>query len=217
MAMLRFLPQGGTKPRALIVLLHGVGGDAASMELLAIALSSALANTAVVVPDAPFPFDLGNSGYQWFSVAGVTATNRDARIQNALPMVEALIAKEAKQFDLPHDRIGVCGFSQGAMMALALADRPEAPRFIASIAGRIAREPKPQPNRAPHIFLTHGDADQTVPFACLKEAITALRQANFPATALAIRDQGHFIGREQADAVCNFFARAFDHVLEVTA
>ena len=209
MTGLRILPAAGTKPRALIMLLHGVGGDAATMEPSAQVLRGTLIDTAIVVPDAPSHFDLGPYGYQWFSVDGVTNTNRDARIQNAIPVVEDLIEQEAMLLGLTHDRVGVCGFSQGAMIALTLADRPNAPRFIASIAGRITRLPRLRANPLPQIFLSQGTADQTVPYACLNEAVTAFKHANFPLTALTIERQGHFISPRQARAVADFFARAF--------
>lgn len=214
MALLRFLPSAGRAPRALIVVLHGVGGDAVSMVPLAQTLAGTLKDTAIIVPDAPFPFDLGTSGYQWFSVAGVTLTNRDARIQNALPGVKALIEHEAKRLGLTHDCVGVCGFSQGAMMALAMADLPHAPRLIASIAGRIARKPEVSTTALPQVFLTHGDSDQTVPYACMNEAIIAFRQSDFQVTALTMERQDHFISAQQTNAVADFFASSFQRAFE---
>jgi predicted esterase len=54
-------------------------------------------------------------------------------------MLTAIIDQEAARYGMTSDQIAVCGFSQGAVMALAVADTPSAPAEIASIAGRIAR------------------------------------------------------------------------------
>jgi phospholipase/carboxylesterase len=209
MATRRLLPVDKRPPRMLIVLLHGVGGDADTMMPLAQFLNDILADTVIVVPEAPIPFDLGDTGFQWFSVQGVTRANRGDRIRNALPVVQKMIDREAARYHLPWGRVGVCGFSQGAMISLALADGPNPPWAIASIAGRIATSPKVQIGQPPTIFLSHGSADQTVPFACLAEAKAAFRRAGYPVSALPIPTQGHEIGREQAAEIAHFFTAAF--------
>jgi phospholipase/carboxylesterase len=210
MSDLRFLPANGRPPNALVILLHGVGGDPASMEPLARGLIAAMTDFAVVIPQAPFPFDLGGAGFQWFSVRGVTGANRSGRIQAALPWVQTLVSREAARYCLPLSKVGVCGFSQGAMMAMALADQPAPPVAIASIAGRIARAPNATPTSPPRILLTHGTADQTVPFDCLGEAERAFRAASFPVTILPLQAQGHQIGWAQREAITAFFANVFE-------
>jgi phospholipase/carboxylesterase len=215
MGDLRYLPLTGEPPRALMILLHGVGSDPSSMEPLARHLIKDMPDLAIVIPQAPFPFDLGNTGFQWFSVRGVTQDNRSGRIQAALPWVHTLMLREADRYAVPLPNVGVCGFSQGAMMALALADHPSAPVAIASIAGRIARVPAAAILSSPSILLTHGTGDQTVPFDCLSEAARAFEAANFEVDVLRVEAQGHHIGRAQMEAVSEFVAKVFE--LETTA
>jgi phospholipase/carboxylesterase len=214
MTDLRFLPPSGEHPNALIILLHGVGGDATTMEPLARALMETQSRTIIVIPDAPVPFDLGHNGFQWFSIRDVTQSNRGDRIREALPIVQKIIDQEAVRYRLPRSRVGICGFSQGGMMALALADAPNPPAAIASIAGRIAAPPKAQTVQAPHILLTHGDADQTVPFHALAEAATAFESANYPVSTLTVGGLGHQIGQVQVQSIAHFFADAFARELE---
>jgi predicted esterase len=140
----------------------------------------------------------------------VTDLNRQSRIEAALPWVENFINKEAQAHHLPFNKIGVCGFSQGAMMSLALADRREPPAAIASIAGRIAREPSLSTNASPQMLLTHGAADRTVPFACLSEASSALVIAGYSVLTLPIDGHGHYITSQQAKAVAQFSSNVFE-------
>jgi phospholipase/carboxylesterase len=80
MTIIRLLPLHGMAPQILIIVLHGVGADAGSMRPLAQHLHCENPNAAIVIPDAPIPFDLGDGGYQWFSIKGVTDYNRQVRI-----------------------------------------------------------------------------------------------------------------------------------------
>ena len=79
----------------LALLLHGVGAQGADMGGLAEAL--ALPGLAFAAPDAPFPFDAapGSPGRQWFSVSGVTAANRAARVAAARALLTRWMAASA--------------------------------------------------------------------------------------------------------------------------
>ncbi len=207
MTIIRLLPPHGIAPQALILVLHGVGTDAASMQPLARHLQRDNPNAAIVIPDAPSPFDLGRSGYQWFSINGVTDDNRQARIAEARPNVETMIAQELARYQLSHQELGICGFSQGAMMALAMADSPNAPAATVSIAGRIARPVTPAAGRTSRVMLTHGTADPIVPFACMEEAERAFVAAGNPVQTSPVPGHGHHISEAQAHNVGAFFAR----------
>jgi phospholipase/carboxylesterase len=206
MTIIRLLPLHGMAPQILIIVLHGVGADAASMLPLAQHLQRDNPSAAIVIPDAPIPFDLGGGGYQWFSIKGVTDYNRQVRITEARPYVDMFIEQELERYQLSHQDLGICGFSQGAMMALAMVDGMNTPAATASIAGRIARAISAT-NRQPHVMLTHGTADPIVPFACMKEAEQALSSAAYTVQTLPIAGLGHQISDAQAGRAGAFFAR----------
>ncbi|WP_276152807.1 MULTISPECIES: hypothetical protein [unclassified Sulfitobacter] len=73
-------------PAKRIVFLHGVGGSGDSIHPLAQQLDLAF---EAHCPDGPQAFDMG-AGRQWFSVNGVTETNRPARVTEALPAFMSL-------------------------------------------------------------------------------------------------------------------------------
>ncbi len=139
MTPLRLLPAHRAVPNSLIIVLHGVGADAASMRPLGERLHAANPTSAVIIPDAPTPSNLGG-GYQWFSVRGVTDINRSDRIASALLWLDRFIAEERQRYGIKQDCVAISGFSQGAMMALALVGRPNPPSAVAAIAGRIAAQ-----------------------------------------------------------------------------
>lgn len=209
MAVIRLLPPHDLAPDALCILLHGVGADAASMQPLGMLLQSACPTMAVVIPDAPERSDISSFGWQWFSVRGVTDQNRASRIDNALTPLKAFIASEQARYALAPARTAVGGFSQGAMMALALADHDLAPSAIAAIAGRIARPVAAATGSSPTILLSHGALDPVVPFPCMEEAEHAFLSAGYPVKAIAITDLGHSISPAQAMALSAHFAAAF--------
>ncbi len=206
MTVIRLLPSDGSAPHNLILCLHGVGADASSLMPLGRMLQFANPASAVLIPDAPTPSDFGGPGRQWFSIRGVTDTNRAARIAAALPWLEACILAERRDLALDAQRVAVCGFSQGAMMALALADCDDPPGAIASIAGRIASPIAVRSDAVTQIFLSHGDSDPVVPFACLSEAGKSFRVAGYVVQEAPVRGLGHTIASSQADAVGSFFA-----------
>ncbi len=215
MTTLRLLPPDGSAPMALIIVLHGVGADAASIQPLARVLHEANPTAAVVTPNAPLPFDAGGRGYQWFSIRGVNDHNRQTRIADALPGLEAIIEQELANHRLTRKDLGVCGFSQGAMMALALADSANSPAAIASIAGRIARSVIPASSPLPQLLMTHGDSDPVVPFECLSHALKEFVEHGYMIEARPIAGFGHQIAQAQADAVGTFFRRILRSTLLV--
>jgi phospholipase/carboxylesterase len=161
---------------ALVILLHGVGSSAHAMKPAADEISLGLGHAAVVTLNGIEPFDLRGSGFQWFSVAGVTDANRARRVAEALPRVEAMIESECARANVSRERTAVVGFSQGAIMALHLAaslQRP--PTGIVSWAGRIAPPLQYTHNTRASILLSHGLSGTVIPASELELAATKLR------------------------------------------
>lgn len=75
LTVIRLLPSDGTTPRALVILLHGVGADGASMLPLAKRLQIKLPRAAFGLPHAARPSDPSPSSFQWVSIRGVTPAN----------------------------------------------------------------------------------------------------------------------------------------------
>jgi len=92
----------------------------------------------VVALDGCEAFDRGGPGRQWFSIAGVTEANRPIRVAIALSRLLDRLDKLARDRGVERDALTFGGFSQGAIMTLAmLAQGLHAGRTVA-IAGRPA-------------------------------------------------------------------------------
>lgn len=103
-----------------VILLHGVGSNGRDLQPLAQFWQQQHPDVTFISINAPFPFDQGNGGYQWFSVTGVTEQSRSARIVAARADFDRTINDLLAEHDinLQTDKLMLAGFSQGAIMAL---------------------------------------------------------------------------------------------------
>jgi phospholipase/carboxylesterase len=146
--------------RRLLFLLHGYGAD--EQDLLSLTNELSQPWTAVA-PRAPLALDFG--GYAWFGIEWLP-DRKVLDLEVAQAHVEPLTALiNAKIEEIHPSVVAVVGFSQGAMMALAVADQLD-PRVrgIALLSGM--RLPFVTDLTRPRRFLVqHGSEDPVVPVA----------------------------------------------------
>lgn len=193
----------------LVVLAHGVGSVAQSMAGVARWFAARDPQAFVVSAAGQDASDISN-GRQWFSVRDVTAANRQARVDQAMPRFEAMVRDWQARAGVPPQHTWLAGFSQGAIMALASTQRasPVAARIVA-MAGRYAALPTVAPAAAIHLL--HGEADPVIPVSEGVQAFERLTQLGAHATL----DRGAGIGHEPHPALLQALARrlaAADHM-----
>ena len=125
------------------IFLHGVGSTGASLKPFARDLNLQL---DMHFPDGPQSFHVGQ-GRQWFSVQGVTETNRPARVAEALRAFTEIV----ESFGDPRDSL-LIGFSQGAIMALHATAAGLASAGVFALSGRLAG-PVPARTSWPPVWL----------------------------------------------------------------
>lgn len=189
---IEWLPAEG-RPEQLMLLLHGVGGNGASMAPLAQALRAEFPQAAILAPDAPHPFDGGGGGRgrQFFSVQGITEDNRADRVAMALGPLLKWVRATQHRLGMTPASTALVGFSQGAILSLeaALAADGIAGRVLA-FAGRFVALPEAAPKLSTlHFF--HGGADPVIPAAHTQMAIEALQQLRGDATMDIAQGVGH--------------------------
>ena len=203
----RLGPPAGTKTGHLLVLLHGVGADGNDLIALAPYYRAAIPDALVVAPNAPERFDMAPFGYQWFSIRDLEAVPRADGVQRSAPALNAFIDDELASAGLGDDKLILCGFSQGAMMALHVGLRRKGPiAALISHSGmliapeRLAAEIRTRPP----VLLTHGAADDVVPPASLPAAKAALEAADVPVRSMMVPGLGHGIDEATVQTALHF-------------
>ncbi len=167
------------RPQELVILLHGLGADGNDLISLAPLFAQALPGAAFVAPNAPFPYDMAPFGRQWFSIQDRAPAAVLAGVRAAAPHLEAFIDAELERAGLGDERLALVGFSQGTMMALHVAlRRAQACAAVIGYSGAlVAPQLLAEELRSrPPILLTHGDADEIVPFSSMAVAQQAFRE-----------------------------------------
>jgi len=172
-----------TPPRALLVLLHGVGGHESDLRALAEGVEP---GTLVVLPRGPLA--LGPGRYAWFNVAfeaGGPRIAADEAEMSRMALIDFIAGLQAAHGVAPQ-RTVIAGFSQGGILSASVAlSAPERVRGFAVLSGRIL--PELEPALAPrealgHLegFIAHGRDDAVLPVAWAHRADAWLEQLGVP-------------------------------------
>ncbi|GAA0748427.1 esterase [Ideonella azotifigens] len=192
--VMTWLPAEG-RPEQLMLLLHGVGSNAAGMAPLARLVQKEFPQAAIVAPEGFSPFDGDPTGQarQWFSVQGVTEENRVTRVAEVLPALADWVHAMQQETGLGPAATALWGFSQGSIMALSLVQAHDgiAGRVLA-FAGRYPALPDVAPQHTTlHFF--HGSADTVIPEVHARAAIERLGELHGDATIDIAEGVGHEI------------------------
>ena len=205
-------PASGGRPEHLLILLHGLGADGNDLIGLAPLFQQVLPGAWCVAPNAPFPFDMGPFGYQWFGMRDLGPETRREGVLAAAPILDSFIDSVLEEHGLAEDRLALIGFSQGAMMSLHVGLRRE--RALAGIIGysgmlvgedALAAEIRSRPP----VLLTHGDADPILPVQALPAAVAGLEAAGVAVESHVRPGLGHGIDEECIRLGREFLGRIF--------
>ena len=158
--------RGEHAPPPLLLLLHGIGSNEEDLFGLAPYLDERF-----LVVSARAPVALPYGGYGWFQIEftprGMAADIEQAK--RSLGMLPGFIEALAERYGADARRVYLAGFSQGAMMSLALAlTRPEMIAGVVAMSGRLPRqvlerEPDAGALAGKPVLVTHGLYDAVLP------------------------------------------------------
>jgi len=161
-------PAPGKPP--LLVLLHGFGANEQDLLPMAARLDPRLA-----VASLRGPYQIRPGSYSW--VNGNSAEELD----NSRRMVIECIDQVADSTGADRGRVYLAGFSQGAMLTLAIAlTEPEKIAGAAVLSGRLAaavrdNHASPERLRGFPILVTHGTDDRQIPVRSAHDIRQALK------------------------------------------
>ncbi len=203
----------GGATRAMVVFLHGYGADGADLMGLAEPLAPHLPGVTFVAPDAPEPCAGNPAGRQWFSIPwldGSSEAQARAGIGLAMDDLDAFIDQRLEAAGLAPEALALVGFSQGTMMALAVA--PRRPVALAGVVGFSGRLLSPETFAAslrsrPPVALIHGDSDPVVTPDALPEAARTLAAAGIEAVTHVSPGTAHGIAPDGLVVALDFLKR----------
>ncbi|MEJ8838559.1 esterase [Ramlibacter sp. AN1133] len=190
--------QSPAQPRQLFLLFHGVGATPQDLVPLGGRLAREFPDAAVVSIPGPDRSDFG-SGFQWFSVQGVTEENRPARVAATLERFVQTVQEWQQRTGVGREATTLVGFSQGAIMSLAAAQSPQPPAArVVSLSGRYSELPREAPQGV-RLHFIHGTADPVIPVAHAQQAARQLEALGASVTPDLVPGLPHGINRAAED------------------
>ncbi len=157
-------PLSQSKPKQIVVLCHGYGGDGKDISSLAFNWQRFLPEAIFLCPNAPETCTLNPQGYQWFDL---DSDNEKIILEKSI-IAEVKLSKfldqALEEFQLQPNNLALVGFSQGCMMSIQVGlKKKEEIKCIIGYSGKIINQKhlSNNINSKPKIFLMHG-ADDTI-------------------------------------------------------
>jgi phospholipase/carboxylesterase len=210
----RLNPLSGSKPEALVILIHGYGSNGEDLISLAAMMQPSLPYAVFVAPNAPSQLPHMAAAHQWWPIETFSMAERAIGAAAAAPALDAFISEELKKAGLTSDRMLLVGFSQGTMMALHVGlRRSEAVAGIVGISGMlVAPESLEADIRSrPPVLLIHGTQDDVVPFRSMELASSALAKVGVPVATHASVGLDHSVGPDGLSAATQFARLILSH------
>tara|TARA_B100002052_G_scaffold295959_1_gene323454 strand:- start:1136 stop:1792 length:657 start_codon:yes stop_codon:yes gene_type:complete len=173
------LPLSKDKPKEIVVLCHGYGGDGKDISMLAMNWQRFLPNSIFLCPNAPEKCSVNPQGYQWFDL---TSEDEEVILEKSLVAEKKLnlfLDQVLDNYQLKPKKMALVGFSQGSMMIMqAGLKKKDEINCLISYSGKIINQEhlSNNINSKPKILLMHGDKDSIVSPTHLLEAREYLKK-----------------------------------------
>ncbi len=211
-------PRSPSASPPLLVLLHGIGADEEDLLPLAPLLD---ARFLVISARAPHPEP---PGHRWYAIDwGASPPRADpAEIVASREILAGFVEEAVSAHGADPSRVLLLGFSQGAIMALALLlARPDLVRGVVAHSGRLARLAGSDATQAAlsraEVLLLHGEEDQVVPAAEGRKAYQVLASLlGARASWVAFPGLGHAISEQSLGEAARWLTARLDGARQPT-
>ncbi|EGT4373281.1 esterase [Cronobacter malonaticus] len=178
--------------RQLLLLFHGVGDNPVAMGEIGSYFAPLFPDALVVSVGGPAPSGPA-PGREWFSVQGVTESNRQQRVDEIMPTFIDIVRHWQRESGVGPAATALIGFSQGAIMVLeGVKAAPGLASRVIAFNGRFAELPTAA-TTATTVHLIHGEEDEVIDSRYAQAAADALLRAGGDVTLDIVEDLGHAI------------------------
>ena len=166
-------------PAPTVFVLHGRGADEEDLLPVTQRLPDSLSVVSLRAPDRLM------GGYTWYELEMPDGDLHRSQphvdeFRRSLDLVSESVEAAIDAYDLDPDRIGLLGFSQGAITALSLLlEAPDDYAWVAALHGYLAdshAERAPDDIEGKPVFVASGSADQVIPSSRAEAAAEHLRE-----------------------------------------
>ena len=192
-------PLSKNKPRQVIVLCHGYGGDGKNISILAINWQRFLPDAIFLCPNAPEVCTDNPQGYQWFDMASEKEETMFEKSLAAEEKLNTFLDQVINNLQLESSNLALVGFSQGCMMSIqAGLKRKKKINCIIGYSGKVINQKHllENINSKPKIFLMHGANDTIVSPTHLLEAKEYLKKCGLKIKTKIFKNCEHNISVE---------------------
>ena len=189
-------PYSKKKPKQIIILCHGFGGDGKDISSLAINWQRFLPDAIFLSPNAPEICSINPQGFQWFDLS----TEKEEIILKkslvAEEKLEKFLDQVTENYSVEDANLALVGFSQGCMMAIQVGlKRKKKLNCVIGYSGKIINQNhlSNNINSRPKIFLMHGEKDTIVPPTHLLESKEYLNKHGIKAKTKIFKNCEHKI------------------------
>ena len=192
-------PLSKNKPRQVVVLCHGYGGDGRDISILATNWQRFLPDAVFLCPNAPEICAVNAQGYQWFDLS---SDKEEVILEKSLVAevkLDTFLDQVLDNFQLGTTNLALVGFSQGCMMSIQIAlKKKEQINCLIGYSGKVINQKhlSDNINSKPKIFLMHGTNDIIVSPTHLLEAKEYLAKHGLKIKIKLFKDCEHRIPME---------------------
>jgi len=203
-------PLSKNKPRQVVILCHGYGGDGQDISALAINWQRFLPDAIFLCPNAPEICSVNPQGYQWFDLS---TDKEEVILEKSLLAEEKLNIFLDQVFDnlqLEARNLALVGFSQGCMMSIQVGlKRKKQINCLIGYSGKVINQKhlSNNINSKPKIFLMHGENDVIVSPTHLLEAKEYLKKCGINVKTKMFKNCEHRIPVEGSSLGLGFLKK----------
>jgi phospholipase/carboxylesterase len=194
-----------SEPAPLVIVMHGRGADANDLADIAPMIDGGF-GYRFVFPNAPNRWEAAPGmtfGYSWFDGLPPDAKSLAAARKRLGEFIDAAL----KRFPTPPGKLVLCGFSQGAFMALDCGLRRDDVAGIVAMSGALDERDLPDlsAQKSQRVLIVHGTYDEMINVNMARRARRILEQNGLEPDYHEF-EMGHQVTPESMAVVAAFIA-----------